>query len=87
VGPVLPVDRASLSESRQRADTGGVGADAASALSVAMVQPVGSGAGRGAIRLAGDAAIRGHRSRDSSGKPVLRDFSNRKVFVSDRRCS
>ena len=49
----------------------GGGADAASLLSAAMVQPVGSGVGRGAVRLGNDAAICRHRS--GAGAGVRRD--------------
>src|ERR1019366_2178117 len=62
VGPIVQVDCAALSESRQRAAPGGAGADAARVLSPAMVQSVRPGVGRGAVRLGRDAAICGHRS-------------------------
>src|ERR1039457_6449805 len=48
-------DRALLSEGRQRAPASGCGADAAHLLFAAMVQLVGPGGGRGAVRLGGDA--------------------------------
>ena len=42
------------------ATSGGGGADAADLFSAAVVQPVGPGGGRGAVRLGGDAQLRGH---------------------------
>ncbi len=55
-------DRALLPKGRQRATSGGCGADAAHLLFAAVVQPVGPGGGRSAVRLGGDAQLRGHRS-------------------------
>ena len=46
----------------RRTAAGGGGADAADLFSAAVVQPVGPGGGRGAVRLGGAAAVRGHRS-------------------------
>src|ERR1035438_4507196 len=57
----MRADRALLPEGRQRAPASGGGADAAHLLFAAMVQPVGPGGGRGAVRLGGDAQLRGHR--------------------------
>src|ERR1019366_1681924 len=57
----MRADRALLPEGRQRAPASGCGADAAHLLFAAMVQPVGPGGGRGAVRLGGDAQLRGHR--------------------------
>ena len=67
VAQVVRADRAALSESRQRAAAGGSGADAADLFFAAVVQPVGPGSGRGAVRLGGDAAVRGHRSGAGAG--------------------
>ena len=52
-------DRAPRPESGQRLAAGGGGADAAPLLSAAVVQPVRTRGGRGAIRLGGDAAFVG----------------------------
>jgi hypothetical protein len=49
-----------LSEAWERVATRGSGAHAADLLFAAVVQPVGPGGGRGAVRLGGDAAVRGH---------------------------
>src|ERR1017187_5385328 len=54
-------ERALLPEGGQRAPARGGGADAADLLFAAMVQPVGPGGGRGAVRLGGDAQLCGHR--------------------------
>ncbi len=58
---VVRAGRAALSQAGERAAAGGSGAHAADLLSAAVVQPVGPGGGRGAVRLGGDAAVRGHR--------------------------
>ena len=60
IEPLLP-------QGRQRAPAGGGGADAAHLLFAAMVQPVGPGGGRGAVRLGGDAQLCGHRSGSRTG--------------------
>src|SRR5437899_2467224 len=51
---------AALSPAWEGAAAGGSGAHAADLLFAAVVQPVGPGGGRGAVRLGGDAAVRGH---------------------------
>src|SRR6516162_7100631 len=56
--PAVRADRAVLSQSRQRPPAGRGGADAAHLFLAAMVQPVGSGGGRGTLRFAGDARSR-----------------------------
>src|ERR1035438_9006017 len=62
-GAVARVGRAigaAVSQAWERADAGGSGADAADLLFAAVVQPVGPGGRRGAVRLGGAAAVRGH---------------------------
>ena len=56
-------DRAALPEAHKRRmpPAGGTGSGAADSLPAAVVQPVGSRVGGSAVRLAGDALIRGHR--------------------------
>src|SRR6516165_9475734 len=56
-------DRAVLSQAGQWPPAGGGGTHVAPLFSAAMVQPVGSGGGGGALRFAGDAAFCRHRSR------------------------
>src|ERR1019366_1140991 len=63
----MRADRALLPEGRQRAPASGCGADAAHLLFAAMFQPVGPGGGRGAVRLGGDAQLRGHRFGERTG--------------------
>ena len=54
-------------EGGQRAAAGGGGADAADLFFAAVVQPVGPGGGRSAVRFGGDAAVCGHRSGAGAG--------------------
>src|SRR5205809_1568803 len=55
VGRVVRAGGAALSPAWERAAAGGSGAHAADLLFAAVVQPVGPGGGRGAVRLGGDA--------------------------------
>src|ERR1022692_2099408 len=61
LGQAMRADRALLPDGGERTASGRCGADAAHLLFAAMVQPVGPGGGRGAVRLGGDAQLRGHR--------------------------
>src|SRR6266480_1089804 len=61
VGRVVRAGGAALSPAWEGAAAGGSRAHAADLLFAAVVQPVGPGGGRGAVRLGGDAAVRGHR--------------------------
>jgi transposase, IS5 family len=61
------VDRAPLPEGGQRPSADGVAHDAAHLLSLALVQPVGPGSRRGAVRFAGAAAVCGRRSGPCPG--------------------
>src|SRR5450432_1084299 len=67
VGGVVCADRAGVSKSRARATAGGRGADAADVLFAAVVQPVGPGGGRSALRVGVVAGICGHRSGAGAG--------------------
>src|SRR5207244_5844994 len=60
VARVVRAGGAALSQAWERAATGGSRAHAADLLFAAVVQPVGPGGRRGAVRLGGDAAVRGH---------------------------
>src|SRR5438034_10148181 len=62
VGRVVRAGGAALSPAWEGAAAGGSTAHAADLLFAAVVQPVGPGGGRGAVRLRGDAAGRGHGS-------------------------
>jgi hypothetical protein len=62
VGPFVPVDRASLSKSRQRGPRWGWSGCCASTFLQQWFNLSGPGAGRGAVRLGGDAAVCGHGS-------------------------
>src|ERR1017187_4309287 len=65
-----------LSQAGQRSAAGGSGTDAADLFSARVVQPVGSGGGRGPVRLGGAARVRGHglarpaRARRDNGVQV-----------------
>src|SRR5437667_8520083 len=67
VGRVVRAGGAALSPAWEGAAAGGSRAHAADLLFAAVVQPVGPGGGRGAVRLGGDAAVRGHCSRLCAG--------------------
>src|ERR1700757_633221 len=58
---------AGLSQAGQWPPAGRGRADAAHLFLAAMVQPVGPGGGKGALRFAGNAAFWGHRSRPRAG--------------------
>src|SRR5206468_6968352 len=60
-------DRTVLSEAGQWPPAGRGRADAAHLFLAAVVQPVGPGGGRGALRFAGHAAFCGRRSRPRAG--------------------
>src|SRR5205823_10799612 len=60
VGRVVRAGGAALSPAWEGAAAGGSRAHAADLLFAAVVQPVGPGGGRGAVRLGGDATVRGH---------------------------
>jgi len=59
VGKVVRLDRAALSETRQRKTAERTGKDAADLFSAAAVQSGGPGGGRGLVRLGKPAAVRG----------------------------
>src|SRR5437762_12791027 len=63
VGRVVRAGGAALSPAWEGAAAGGSRAHAADLLFAAVVQPVGHGGGRDAVRLGGYAAVRGHWSR------------------------
>src|SRR5437867_12269214 len=63
VGRVVRAGGAALSQAWEGAAAGGSRAHAADLLFAAVVQPVGPGGRRGAVRLGGDAAVRGDCSR------------------------
>src|SRR5438094_5540240 len=60
VARVVCAGDAALSPAWEGAAAGGSRAHAADLLFAAVVQPVGPGGRRGAVRLGGDAAVRGH---------------------------
>src|SRR5438034_7469332 len=62
VGRVVRAGGAALSQAWEGAAAGGSRAHAADLLFAAVVQPVGPGGGRGAVRLGGDAAVRDRKS-------------------------
>src|SRR5207244_13555119 len=61
VARVVRAGGAALSQAWERAATSGSRAHAADLLFAAVVQPVGPGGRRGAVRLGGNAAVRGYR--------------------------
>ena len=63
---LVRVGGAALSQGRQWAASSGRGADAADLLFAAVVQLVGPGGGRGLVRFAVDARVRGHRPGSGS---------------------
>src|SRR6185312_3938985 len=69
LGAAVRGDRAALPEGsgRRRSPPGGAGADAAHPLPAAVVCAVRPGGGRSAVRLGGDATVRGYRPRPGRG--------------------
>src|SRR5262249_48190501 len=75
VGGVTSVDRTTLSKGREWAAAGGVVDHAAGVLFAAVVQPVGSGRGRGAVRIARAAALCGGGLGTRAGTRREHDFA------------
>src|SRR2546428_10485483 len=67
VGRVVRAGRAALSPAWEGAAAGGSRAHAADLLFAAVVQPVGPGGGRGAVRLGGGATVVGGRAWPGAG--------------------
>src|SRR5256884_7609717 len=67
VGRVVRAGGAALSQAWEGAAAGGSRAHTADLLFAAVVQPVGPGGGRGAVRLGGEAAGWGHLARVGAG--------------------